>query len=178
MLAKIKTSQTNKKSKKGCKTNCRKSSATSKIFFCKTIASVSLVVFVTCPSPLMSVWSVLSSNMVSSILGLGVTSDATLGVTVVTLVVTLLVTSSVVTSAVLLLSSVVTLVLRMLLLPARMGAVTLVSVSCVTFVTVFEVTLVGVSNVTVFKLLVMVVGEVDEIASWRTDPSVTFVTSG
>ena len=126
----------------------------------------------------MSVWSVLSSNMVSSILGLGVTSDATLGVTVVTLVVTLLVTSSVVTSAVLLLSSVVTLVLRMLLLPARMGAVTLVSVSCVTFVTVFEVTLVGVSNVTVFKLLVMVVGEVDEIASWRTDPSVTFVTSG
>ena len=178
MLAKIKTSQTNKKSKKGCKTNCRKSSATSKIFFCKTIASVSLVVFVTCPSPLMSVWSVLSSNMVSSILGLGVTSDATLGVTVVTLVVTLLVTSSVVTSAVLLLSSVVTLVLRMLLLPARMGAVTLVSVSCVTFVTVFEVTLVGVSNVTVFKLLVMVVEEVDEIASWRTDPSVTFVTSG
>ena len=178
MLAKIKTSQTNKKSKKGCKTNCRKSSATSKIFFCKTIASVSLVVFVTCPSPLMSVWSVLSSNMVSSILGLGVTSDATLGVTVVTLVVTLLVTSSVVTSAVLLLSSVVTLVLRMLLLPARMGAVTLVSVSCVTFVTVFEVTLVGVSNVTVFKLLVIVVEEVDEIASWRTDPSVTFVTSG
>ena len=177
MLAKIKTSQTNK-SKKGCKTNCRKSSATSKIFFCKTIASVSLVVFVTCPSPLMSVWSVLSSNMVSSILGLGVTSDATLGVTVVTLVVTLLVTSSVVTSAVLLLSSVVTLVLRMLLLPARMGAVTLVSVSCVTFVTVFEVTLVGVSNVTVFKLLVIVVEEVDEIASWRTDPSVTFVTSG
>ena len=126
----------------------------------------------------MSVWSVLSSNMVSSILGLGVTSDATLGVTVVTLVVTLLVTSSVVTSAVLLLSSVVTLLLRMLLLPARMGAVTLVSVSCVTFVTVFEVTLVGVSNVTVFKLLVMVVEEVDEIASWRTDPSVTFVTSG
>ena len=126
----------------------------------------------------MSVWSVLSSNMVSSILGLGVTSDATLGVTVVTLVVTLLVTSSVVTSAVLLLSSVVTLVLRMLLLPARMGAVTLVSVSCVTFVTVFEVTLVGVSNVTVFKLLIMVVEEVDEIASCRTDPSVTFVTSG